>query len=192
MWLHLSGNFMPIQEKRNDDLLLRLIAQGDIHALSLFYQQMSPWIFAIILRLVRRRDWAEDILQDVFIQVWHSAVSYDPTLSGIKTWLSHIARHRAIDFVRKREHQNGSTEEIAEAEQAFQTPLEEDEVYEDEARRLQQCLQHLPPEQRQSIALAYYRGLSQQEIAVALDHPVGTVKSWIRRALAHLKECVGL
>ncbi len=84
-----------------------------------------------------------------------------------------------------------SVEEIAEADSAFQAPLPEEDIHQ-EARRLQTCLEHLPSEQRQSVALAYYRGMSQTEIALSLSQPEGTVKSWIRRALTHLRECIGL
>ena len=106
-------------------------------------------------------------------------------------WLGHIARNRAIDFLRKHENRCCSVDEISEAEAGFQMPLVSDESHA-EARRLQHCMAHLPSEQRQSISLAYYRGLSQSEIALSMSQPEGTVKSWIRRALIHLRECIGL
>ena len=95
------------------------------------------------------------------------------------------------DYLRKHEHRCCSVEEISEAEDSFQAPPPGDDVHQ-EARRLHHCMDHLPAEQRQSIALAYYRGLSQTEIALSMNQPEGTVKSWIRRALTHLRECIGL
>lgn len=171
--------------------LMSQIACGDRDALAQLYRTLSPRLFGIILRMVRRRDWAEEILHDTFIQIWQSAMYYDEQRSEPQIWLSHIARNRAIDYLRKHEHRCCSVEEISEAESGFQSPLSGDDVHQ-EARRLQYCMEHLPCEQRQSIALAYYRGLSQTEIALSMRQPEGTVKSWIRRALTHLRECIGL
>lgn len=171
--------------------LMNQIACGDKEALAQLYHTLSPRLFGIILRMVRRRDWAEEILHDTFIQIWQSAVYYDEQRSEPQIWLSHIARNRAIDYLRKHENRCCSVDDISEAEDAFQAPLPTEDVHQ-EARRLQQCLEHLPSEQRQSIALAYYRGLSQTEIALSMSQPEGTVKSWIRRALTHLRECIGL
>lgn len=171
--------------------IMTQIACGDKNALAQLYHTFSPRLFGIILRMVRRRDWAEEILHDTFIQIWQSAMYYDERRSEPQIWLSHIARNRAIDYLRQHEHRCCSVDDINEAESGFQTPLPAEESHQD-ARRLQHCLEHLPAEQRQSIALAYYRGLSQTEIALSMRQPEGTVKSWIRRALAHLRECVGL
>ncbi|SFO15567.1 RNA polymerase sigma-70 factor, ECF subfamily [Candidatus Pantoea varia] len=171
--------------------LMNQIACGDKAALEQLYRVLSPRLYGIILRMVRRRDWAEEILHDTFIHIWQSANYYDDARSEPHIWLSHIARNRAIDFLRKHENRCCSVDEISEAEAGFQMPLVSDESHA-EARRLQHCMAHLPSEQRQSISLAYYRGLSQSEIALSMSQPEGTVKSWIRRALIHLRECIGL
>ena len=170
--------------------LMHQIACGDKQALAQLYQAISPRLFGIILRMVRRRDWAEEILHDTFIQIWQSALYYDEQRSEPQTWLSHIARNRAIDFLRKHENRCCSVEEIGEAEAMSQTALPVEDIHQ-ESQRLHNCMEHLPAEQRQSIALAYYRGFSQSEIALSMSQPEGTVKSWIRRALTHLKECIG-
>lgn len=171
--------------------LMNQIACGDKDALAQLYHLLSPKLLGIILRMVRRRDWAEEILHDTFIQIWQSAIYYDEQRSEPQIWLSHIARNRAIDYLRKHEHRCCSVDEISEAEDSFKAPLPAEDIHQ-EARRLHHCLDHLPAEQRQSIALAYYRGLSQTEIALSMNQPEGTVKSWIRRALTHLRECIGL
>ncbi|WP_353887287.1 sigma-70 family RNA polymerase sigma factor [uncultured Pantoea sp.] len=171
--------------------LMNQIACGDKAALAQLYHSLSPKLFGIILRMVRRRDWAEEILHDTFLQIWQSATYYDDRRSEPQIWLCHIARNRAIDFLRKHENRCCSIEEITEAEAGFHTPLSADGGHA-EARRLQHCMAHLPSEQRQTLSLAYYRGLSQSEIALSLSQPEGTIKSWIRRALTHLRECIGL
>lgn len=171
--------------------LMSQIASGDKQALELLYKTLSPRLFGMILRIVRRRDWAEEILHDTFIQIWQTALYYDAQRSEPQIWLNHIARNRAIDYLRKHENRCCSVDDINEAEEISQLPLTADDVHQ-EAKRLQHCMEHLPSEQRQSIALAYYRGLSQTEIALSLNQPEGTVKSWIRRALIHLRECIGL
>lgn len=171
--------------------LLSQIACGDKQALELLYKTLSPRLFGIILRIVRRRDWAEEILHDTFIQIWQSALYYDAQRSEPQIWLNHIARNRAIDYLRQHDNRCCSVDEIEEAEEISQRPLPVEDIHQ-EAKRLQHCMEHLPTEQRQSIALAYYRGLSQTEIALSLNQPEGTVKSWIRRALIHLRECIGL
>lgn len=182
---------MTTNASQIDAGLMNQIACGNKEALAQLYHALSPRLFGIILRMVRRRDWAEEILHDTFIQIWQSALYYDEKRSEPQIWLSHIARNRAIDYLRKHENRCCSVEEIAEADSAFQAPLPEEDIHQ-EARRLQTCLEHLPSEQRQSVALAYYRGMSQTEIALSLSQPEGTVKSWIRRALTHLRECIGL
>ncbi|MRS14937.1 sigma-70 family RNA polymerase sigma factor [Enterobacteriaceae bacterium RIT691] len=182
---------MTTNASQIDAGLMNQIACGNKEALAQLYRTLSPRLFGIILRMVRRRDWAEEILHDTFIQIWQSALYYDEKRSEPQIWLSHIARNRAIDYLRKHENRCCSVEDIAEADAAFQAPLPEEDIHQ-EARRLQTCLEHLPSEQRQSVALAYYRGMSQTEIALSLSQPEGTVKSWIRRALTHLRECIGL
>ncbi|MDR7942221.1 sigma-70 family RNA polymerase sigma factor [Enterobacter soli] len=171
--------------------IIKQIAGGDRQALAQLYRLLSPRLLGIIFRLVRRRDWAEEILHDTFIQIWQSAIYYDEKRSEPHIWLSYIARNRAIDFLRQRELRCCSVEDIDESETSFTLITPADNLHQ-EARQLQKCMAHLPPEQRQSIALAYYRGLSQTEIALSMAQPEGTVKSWIRRALTHLRECIGL
>lgn len=166
--------------------LMNQIACGDKSALAQLYHVLSPRLYGIILRMVRRRDWAEEILHDTFIQIWQSANDYDHKRSQPLIWLSHIARNRAIDFLRKHENRCCSIEEISQAEAGFQRSHLSDESPA-EARRLQHCMAQLPSEQRQSLSLAYYRGLSQSEIALSMRQPEGTVKSWIRRALTHIR-----
>lgn len=173
--------------------LMRAIAQGDRHAFEQLYRLASPHLFAIALRTLRQRSWAEEVLHDCFITIWHRADRFDAALSAPMTWMTHIVRNRCIDWLR-----SGPAREAARSEE-FNEGLLVDEGAETldkpdatQAERLRHCLQHLSSEQRQSVTLAYYQGMSHSDIAAWLQQPVGSVKSWIRRAMEHLRECVGL
>lgn len=136
---------------------------------------------------------AEEVLHESFISVWNRAASYDPQLSSPLTWLTHIVRNRAIDWLRSAGGKAAEREdEFVDVEVgSFAEPVEALQRSQ-EGQKLSACLEHLPIDQRQSIVLAYYQGMSHGEVSVYLQQPLGTVKSWIRRALDHLKDCVGL
>lgn len=171
-------------------LLMKAAADGDKRAFEAVYRHFSPYLFAIALRMLRRRDWAEEVLHDSFLTVWQRAGSFDPALSAPRTWLTHIVRNRAIDYLRL---QDNRVEKLEEDDRFFDVPgYSTERPSGTESRRLINCMAQLSSEQRQSISLAYYQGLSHTEIALHLSQPAGTIKSWIRRALTQLKECVGI
>ncbi len=181
------------------DLLARA-GLGDRAAFATLYQRSSAHLFAVILRINRDRAQAEDILQEVFVNVWRAAANFDAAQSQPLTWLTSIARNRAIDSLRRAQTQPqlqaGTTA----------TDDEDSDVYDDmadeapgplellsragEARQLQHCLGELGAPQRQSLALAYFDGLSHAEVAEQMGQPLGTVKSWVRRSLLSLKGCL--
>ncbi|WP_058973566.1 RNA polymerase sigma factor [Type-D symbiont of Plautia stali] len=173
--------------------LMRAIAQGDRRAFEQLYRLTSPHLFAIALRTLRQRAWAEEVLHDCFLTVWNRAGTYDATLSAPVTWMTQIVRNRCIDWLRSgqareaRESQEYDDQHFAEEGSESEAQIEDAQ-----AARLRHCLQHLSSEQRQSVTLAYYQGMSHSDIAAWLQQPVGSVKSWIRRAMEHLRECVGL
>ncbi|MBS0054980.1 sigma-70 family RNA polymerase sigma factor [Yersinia sp. Marseille-Q3913] len=173
--------------------LIDAIAKGDQSAFEKLYRLTSPRLFAIALRMLRNHARAEEVLHDSFLTVWNRADNYNAQLSAPLTWLTHIVRNRAIDLMRGSDNRLQTLD--ADATDALTdsalTPLAQ--LQQDgEAKQLADCLAHLPADQRQSIMLAYYQGLSHGEISVHLRQPLGTIKSWIRRALDHLKGCVGL
>lgn len=172
--------------------LLRAIAGENKQAFEALYRQTSPWLFAIALRILRRRSWAEEVLHDCFVNVWQHANQYNEQRSAPKTWLAQMVRYRAIDYLRLQQNQTQSLDDADEAALLDEADHFADASSSGQATRLQSCLQLLPSEQRQSLILAYYQGLTHSEIASHLQQPLGSVKSWVRRALAHLKECVGL
>jgi RNA polymerase sigma factor (sigma-70 family) len=189
-------------EKSRD--LSRLLARsglGDRAAFALLYERTSAHLFGVVLRINRDRAQAEDVLQEVYVNVWRAAQSFDAAQSQPLTWLTSIARNRAIDSLRRKQAEP----------QTQPAPLasdsdEERDVYDDVAdnapgplallsqasdtRALSQCMQGLSPQQRQSVALAFYDGLSHAEVAEQMKEPLGTVKSWVRRALISLKSCL--
>ncbi|HDL7750392.1 TPA: sigma-70 family RNA polymerase sigma factor [Yersinia enterocolitica] len=173
--------------------LIDAIAQGDQSAFEKLYRLTSPRLFAVAQRMLRNPARAEEVLHDSFLTVWNRAGHYNAQLSAPLTWLTHIVRHRAIDLMRGSDNRlqsldDDETDSLTDNTLTPLTQLQQDS----EAKQLADCLTHLPVEQRQSIMLAYYQGLSHGEISVHLQHPLGTIKSWIRRALDHLKDCVGL
>jgi RNA polymerase sigma factor (sigma-70 family) len=180
--------------------LLARTGLGDRAAFGRLYERSSGHLFAVVLRIQRDRALAEDLLQEVYVSVWKAAGSFDAARSQPLTWLTHIARHRAIDSLRRArtqpQMQSTSRDDDDEHPDAVDTLASDAPGPLDllgrasDARELGQCMQHLSPPQRQSVALAFFDGLSHAEVAAQLQEPLGTVKSWVRRALATLKSCL--
>ncbi len=185
--------------------LARLLARaglGDRAAFATLYERTSAHLFAVILRIQRDRAQAEDILQEVYVNVWRSAQSFDAAQSQPLTWLTSIARNRAIDSLRRAQTQP----QIQAAPTSGGDDEQDADVYEQvadegdgplellsrasDARALARCMQDLSAAQRQSVALAFFDGLSHAEVAEQMRQPLGTVKSWVRRALLALKGCL--
>jgi RNA polymerase sigma-70 factor (ECF subfamily) len=172
------------------DLLARVAAR-DREAFAAVYKATSAKLWGIVVRILPRRDIAEDVLQDVYVRIWERAVSFDPAKASPITWMATIARNRAIDEVRRKSPVSiEDTPESLEVEQDAPSPLDNTQMSED-LRRLQQCLQGLDPERREIVLLAYYNGLSRDELAKRFSHPVATIKTWLHRSLAQLRKCLG-
>lgn len=180
-------------------------ALGDREAFARLYRLTSAHLFGVILRIDSDRQRAEDILQDTFVNVWRAAGGFDAARSQPSTWLTSIARHRAIDSLRRRQ-----TEPVTVSRWATRADgrdgdesvdllalLPDDEAgpaqRQAEARTahgIHQCLGDLSAAQRQCLALTYYQGLSHAEAAARLEQPLGSVKSWVRRGLQALRQCL--
>ncbi|GIX28353.1 sigma-70 family RNA polymerase sigma factor [Pelomicrobium sp. G1] len=173
--------------------LLARCALRDERALERLYRLTSPRLFALALRMLRRRDWAEDVLQDCFLAVWRHAADYRPERGEALAWMAAILRNRALDWLRRVDPETPLEGE------AFSELAVEDEhadppdrmLSSTAARVLQECLARLQSRQRQAIALAYYQGLTHEELAQHMGEPLGTVKTWIRRGLEQLRRCLG-
>ena len=182
------------------DLLSRT-ALGERVAFDTLYRSTSAHLLGVILRIQTDRAQAEDVLQEVYVNIWRSAQSFNPALSQPTTWLNSIARNRAIDSLRRRQTDpatvssvvSNADDEETDMLQALPSdapgPLELLEQASN-AMALQACMDQLNRDQRQSLAMAYYHGLSHTEVAEQLSQPLGTVKSWVRRGLQGLKSCL--
>lgn len=174
-------------------LLLQRCAGGDSAALSTLYNEVAPQLFSVLLRILHRRDLAEEALQEVFMSVWRHAASYRPTRGSPMAWLTSIARYRALDVRRSLKSDRFSTDlsVVEETVAAVGTDLLEQASLSSDAHRLDECMKHLTPQQDQAIRLAFIGGLTHEEVAGRIGSPIGTVKSWVRRGLQALKSCLG-
>src|SRR5258708_7785862 len=173
--------------------LLGRIAQRDWEALSEFYDATSTPLFSVALRIVHDPGEAEEILQDVFVQIWEKAPSFDGRLGSAFSWALSITRHRAIDRLRSKQRQVRLIEQLVEAGDA-ETPVaalpDAATLDAEQAAQLRSALTTLPKDQRQAIELAFFAGLSHPEIAEALEEPLGTIKARIRRGLLKMRDCL--
>ena len=166
-------------------------ALGDRAAFRELYRASAPKLFAVALRILRREDWAEEVLQECYVSVWRHAGEYDATRAAPMTWLTSIVRNRCLDWLRKPNPEAPDEEFLNELESDNPGPLVRLEQSRDTAA-LARCLRSLDARQRQAIALAFYEGLSHAELAQHLRQPLGTVKTWVRRGLARLRACLEL
>jgi RNA polymerase sigma-70 factor (ECF subfamily) len=165
---------------------LAAVARGERAALRALYDRLSGHALAVALRILSSRPEAEEVVQDVFLEVWTRASLFDRTRGSARTWVLSMARNRAIDRLRSRGVAARAVDGIgAEGRPAETTPLES-AVQRQARERIQAALRELPPEQRQVLELGYFEGLSQREIASRLNEPLGTVKSRSRAALEKL------
>lgn len=170
--------------------LLAATAAGDRRAFALLYERTSPHLFGLLLRMVLRRDWAEEALQDCYLRIWQKAEGYAPERGTPMAWLATIARYRALDLLRARRPEVPEDELPLAAADPGPAPYERAEIGEG-LGRLGDCLQRLEASPRRSVLLAYYAGYTHAELARRLGAPLGTVKSWVRRGLQQLRDCLG-
>jgi RNA polymerase sigma-70 factor (ECF subfamily) len=166
-------------------------ASGDKSALRRIYDAESPRMLGVAQRLLRRRAVAEEAVQDAFVLIWRHAARFDPERGSGLTWIYAILRNRSLSILRDEKRTETSDTPVAE-----ETASEEDDPETvmsklSDARALQACLEALPAQRRGIVLLAFVQGLTHGEIAGRLKMPIGTVKSWIRRSLMVLKECLG-
>jgi RNA polymerase sigma-70 factor (ECF subfamily) len=181
--------------------LIARAALGDRAAFARLYDLTSAHLFAVVLRIQRDRALAEDLLQEVYVSAWKAIGSFDAAQSQPLTWLTSIARNKAIDSLRRVQAQP-RLESVHAADDDDDRPDLDQQLADEspgppellvaasDARQLGACMQALSAAQRQSLALAFFDGLSHAEVAAHLHQPLGTVKSWVRRALSSLKDCL--
>ncbi len=170
---------------------LTQVASGDHDALRIVYDLTSSALLGVIVRIVRSRELAEDVLQEVYVKVWSRASRFQADRASPITWLAAIARNSAIDAVRKRGRRPSGNDDDLHGIAAENIAADELLCIQEDHDAVRRCMDELSADHRRSIQLAFYEGLTHSELAERLDVPLGTMKSWIRRGLSGLKGCLG-
>jgi len=178
------------QQPVPDSVLVERMMAGDENALSMLYDRYSGMLYGMLLRILKDAQAAEEVLQDLFLQLWRSADKFDVNRGSLPAWLMVIGRNRAISRLRVR-----PTREILEESDGHyaNTLAAADNIEKEAARhqlmeRMRAAMSQLPQEQRQAIELAYFEGLTQSEIAARTGSPLGTVKTRVRTGMQSLKQ----
>jgi len=185
----------PEEDGPSDAALMARVLHRDSRALELLYDRYSRLVYSLVLRIAQQPASAEEIVQDVFLQIWRNAKRYQAARGPLGPWLFTVARNRALDFLRlKREKQRRreDPEDFSILPAAVASPDPEGAL--DQARRGEQVraqMGSLPEAQRRAIELAFFEGMTHSEISAAMGEPLGTVKSWIRGGLLRLREVLG-
>lgn len=179
----------PSAEDPLIDLLSRC-ALRDQQAFERLYRITSAKLFAVALRIVRRQDWAEEVLQEAFVNIWNHAPGYASGKAAPMTWMTHIVRNRALDWVRRPQREDAASENDEETWLDESASLFERLGQSRDAAVLNDCMEQIEARQRQMIALAFWHGLTHSELAQHMRLPIGTIKTWIRRGLGAIKKCL--
>jgi RNA polymerase sigma-70 factor (ECF subfamily) len=173
-----------------DATLVQQLLRRDVNAFEQLYDRHARIVYALVLRILQQAATAEEVVQDVFLQLWRHADHYDAARGPFVPWLLTLARNRALDQLRlKSERQRRRENQVDELPPVCSAPqIEVDIDDRRQAERVRALMGALQPQQRRAIELAYFQGLSHSEIAAALQEPLGTVKSWIRNGLLKLRE----
>jgi RNA polymerase sigma-70 factor (ECF subfamily) len=170
-------------------------ARQDAGAFRSLYEATSPKLFAFALRILVKREWAEEALQESFVNIWNNAGSYQSSLAAPMTWMTTIVRNKAFDMLRRVDNAveidaDTFDKDVMNAlESTDPTPIEALQLSGD-AKALARCMARLEGLHRQAVALAFYHDLSHSEVAEQMKQPIGTVKTWIRRSLERLRTCL--
>ncbi|MGH9466830.1 MAG: sigma-70 family RNA polymerase sigma factor [Terriglobales bacterium] len=182
------------EQIESDADLMRRVATGDSRAFEQIYDRHSRAVFSLLLRIIRERERAEDLMQEVFLTLWRQAARYDDAAASALPWLLVVARNRALDRLRSPAHRREQVEseeglELAAAASGFALPPSFDaRAWERQAlERIRTVLPRLTPDERHVIEMAYFDGFTQAEISAQTGTPLGTVKTWTRSGLAKLR-----
>jgi RNA polymerase sigma-70 factor (ECF subfamily) len=182
----------PDGKQPTDAALMERVRQGDTGALETLYDRYARPVYSLVLRISQQPASAEEIVQDVFLQLWRSAERFQISRGPLEPWLFTMARNRALDFLRLKREKQRRREDSADSDLPFSAvtrPDPEGEI--DQSRRTEKVLalmSSLPEAQRRAIELAFFEGLSHSEISAAMGEALGAVKSWIRGGLLRLRE----
>jgi RNA polymerase sigma-70 factor (ECF subfamily) len=184
----------PEQNQRLTELLAQAARRdaGSMPAFEVLYQSTSSKLFGVALRILRREDWAEEVLQECYVSIWKHSADYQLQLSAPMTWMTSIVRNRCLDVLRRPNFEDPTDDdavfETFETDEPGPLSLLEQST---EAAAIARCLGGLDDKQQQAIRMAFFEGLTHIELAEKLGQPLGTVKTWVRRGLMKLKDCLG-
>ena len=173
--------------------LLAQCALKNQRAFADLYGLTSAKLYGVALRILRRQDWAEDVLQECYVNIWNHAGNYAVQKSAPLTWMTSIVRNRCLDWLRRPQTEaTGAEYDVAVEAWQDDSPGPMDQLLAaGDAQALARCLRELEGKQRQSIMLAFFHGMTHSELAGHMKQPLGTVKTWVRRGLERLKGCLG-
>ncbi len=170
---------------------LARVRLGDQAAFEQLYSATRAKLYGVVLRILKRHDLADEVIQETYLRIWGNAASFDPALSSPITWMVAIARNRAIDLVRKRGEASLEEEpQVMDVAADLPNPLSARER-DEEMKRLMDCVGRLEQDRKQMVLLAYHDGLSREQLAAKFAKPVNTIKTWLRRSLIEIRECLG-
>jgi RNA polymerase sigma-70 factor (ECF subfamily) len=184
-----------VQISEQDFELMRRIASRDQDALWSLYDRHAKWVCALGLRMLHNRADADDLVSEVFWEVWNKSARFDPTRGSAKTYIANLTRSRAIDRQRSGSHRAKSAEDAQNSKPAV-TPAElegnpfDHAVHDERRERVRSALRQIDRNQREALELAFFEGLSHSEISIRLSKPLGTVKTTIRQGLIRLRDCL--
>lgn len=179
---------MAVLTHSDGDLLLRL-QRREPQALAELYDRYGGMIYRLAVRMVRDTGIAEDLVQETFLRAWNRAAGFDSERGAVGPWLLAIARNRALDYLRAQGRRGANNIELNETEHpSLFVDFPAEALNFDLARQVKRALSKLPSQQREAIELAYFEGMSQSEIAERMGQPLGTIKTWTRRAMMQMRE----
>jgi len=185
------GGSLIANEKGEFETLLAAVARQDHDAFRTLYDLAAPKLFATILRIVKTRAAAEEVLQDVFLRIWQNAAGFSPETGPAKAWMNSIARNRAIDIIRQKSFvpvSGGEDDDVSLYERVAEERDREADMINNAS--LRHCLATIDEPARACVLLAYYEGYSREDLARRFDRPVNTIKTWLHRSLATLRACL--
>jgi RNA polymerase sigma-70 factor (ECF subfamily) len=168
----------------SDLALVTAIRSGDQGAMATLYDRYSPIVYSVALRVLQDTGAAEDVLQDIFMQLWRNPGAFDASRGNMGAWLAVIARHRAIDRLRRRRPENDIEDVVVSVEPDLATEADRSRTLD----RIRVALRTMPPPQRSALEMAYFEGLTHVEIAEKTGEPLGTIKTRIRTGLFSLRK----
>lgn len=177
-------------EPAGPEALLERVARGDLAAFDTFYGQLSAAVYGVARRVVRDPARAEEVTQEVFLEVWRQATRFDQERGKARTWVLTIAHRRAVDAVRSSAAARAREERVSSMEPVTVEGPEEEVVSAMEHQSVDRCLESLTPLQLESVRLAYFQGYTYSQVASLLDRPLPTIKTRMRDGLIRLRDCL--